>query len=164
MSKVDQKREEKTNEKKTECAPWKDVALDLIRFESEDYVVILDKYSDFVEIQKLEAKTATALISVLKRTFRSHGVPERLFTSKLFPFGTRKYQDFLRDYQIAKELSSLKTARMMLRSIKKIRRILEECDDGNLAMIQYNNEPRNGGPSPAELFMGRKLRIGRSTR
>ena len=140
---------------------WQDVAMDFMRLQNEDYIVMVDYFSKFVEIQKLTSKTATSVVSVLKRTFRTHGIPARLFSDGGPPFDSRVYLEFLREYKIEHRLSSPKYPQsngMIERTIQTVRGLLTKCKDGNLAMIHYNNTPKEDMPSPAEVLMGRKLR------
>ena len=46
--------------------PWSRVAADQFRLHGKDYVVIVDFYSDFIEVEMLEENTSRAVIEFLK--------------------------------------------------------------------------------------------------
>ena len=42
--------------------PWSRVAADQIRLHGKEYMVLVDFYSDFMEVQKLEENTSSSVI------------------------------------------------------------------------------------------------------
>jgi len=46
--------------------PWSRVATDLFRFNGDNYIVIVDYYSNFIELEYLKNTTSQAVIRTLK--------------------------------------------------------------------------------------------------
>lgn len=55
--------------------PWQVVGSDLFELESEQYLIV-DYFSRYPEIAKLNSTMSAAIISQLKSIFARHGIPE----------------------------------------------------------------------------------------
>ena len=60
--------------------PWKAVATDLFLMDGETYVVIIDYYSRYFEIEWLQNATSAALIRKTKAVFSRHGIPQKVMS------------------------------------------------------------------------------------
>ena len=58
--------------------PWQRVATDLFTFENRNYLVLVDYFSNFIEIDYLPDTSSLTVIHKLKMHFARHGVPECL--------------------------------------------------------------------------------------
>ena len=59
--------------------PWEKVAVDLFTFDNKDHMVLVDYYSNFLEVDVLEAgSTSKHIIKKLKPHFARHGIPNIL--------------------------------------------------------------------------------------
>lgn len=65
--------------------PWQVVGLDLITHRGEDYAVLVDAYSFFLELKKLCLTTSESLITFCASVFSTHGIPERVMTDNGLP-------------------------------------------------------------------------------
>jgi len=54
--------------------PWSKVALDVLTFHGRDYLVTVDYFSDYFELDLLEDTTSASIIAILKQHFARHGV------------------------------------------------------------------------------------------
>ncbi|XP_038844475.1 aspartate beta-hydroxylase domain-containing protein 2 [Salvelinus namaycush] len=54
--------------------PWQVVATDLFTWNNEDYIVTVDYYSRYFELDKLHSTTSAAVIHKLKAAFARHGI------------------------------------------------------------------------------------------
>ena len=70
--------ERTTAEYKVPDSPWCDIAIDLFKCHGDTYVLVVDAYSWFIEIKKMN--TSMAVIRVLSEMFASHGVCNTLFS------------------------------------------------------------------------------------
>jgi len=52
--------------------PWADVAVDLFTFDSDNYVVAVDYFSDCFVLEQLQDTTTTSVVEMLKRSFATH--------------------------------------------------------------------------------------------
>ena len=78
--------------------PWQLVSQDLVKLNGRTYMVTVDHYSDFYEIDHLPTIQSSAVIQASKQHFGCHGIPHTLitdngaqFTSDLFRTFSRKY-------------------------------------------------------------------------
>ena len=60
--------------------PWEQVAADLFKLKHCNYLLVVDYYSRFVEVQKLTSTTSSSIITHLKAIFARFGIPVILVT------------------------------------------------------------------------------------
>lgn len=145
--------------------PWQEVGLDFMYLEGEDFLILTDYHSKFIEVRKLSKKTAESVVSSLKQIFRTHGIPRKVHSDNGPPFDSNFYQLFAKSYDFQIVTSSPKYARsngMIERAIGTMKNILYKVKtdggDPNLAILEYNNTPKYNLPSPAQMLMGRAQR------
>ena len=56
--------------------PWSKLAADIFQFENEQYLLIVDYYSEFFEISKLSDMKSSTVITHCKSQFSRHGIPD----------------------------------------------------------------------------------------
>ena len=60
--------------------PWESITTDLFECKGRDYLVTIDYYSNFFEVDWLLNKTSKEVISKLKSHMARHGIPDRLIS------------------------------------------------------------------------------------
>ena len=50
------------------------VGCDLFDFESKKYVLLLDYYSEYIDVIKLQTESTTLVVQALKSVFACHGI------------------------------------------------------------------------------------------
>ena len=60
--------------------PWDKVSSDLFEIDGRQYLVVVDNYSNFIEIDSLQSTTSIKIISCLKMHFSHFGIPRILTT------------------------------------------------------------------------------------
>lgn len=60
--------------------PFEQVASDIFEWEGKHYVILVDYYSTFIEVNELKDQCICTLIETLKAQFCRHGVPAVLRT------------------------------------------------------------------------------------
>lgn len=145
--------------------PWQKIGIDFKSVGSLNFIVIVDYFSKFIVVNKLQTKTAESVISSLKNVFATHGLPEEIFSDNGPPFNSREFYNFVTQYDIKVSTSSPYYAAsngMVERAIQSVKGLLvksyEENRDPFLAILCYNITPKQGLPSPSQLLMGRRLR------
>ena len=58
--------------------PWQYIGTDLCRLHGKDYLVTVDYYSNFIEVDRLYSTSSSAIIHKLKAHMARHGIPERV--------------------------------------------------------------------------------------
>ena len=76
--------------------PWEKVAIDLFQLDNKDFIVTVDYYSNFFEVDQLSSKTARAIICKVKAHFARHGIPDQVISDNGQPFASREFEEFAR--------------------------------------------------------------------
>ena len=80
--------------------PWNEVASDIFEFEDIRYLLTMDYYSKFIEVNPLHDLSSSATIDAIKSPFSCHGIPGKLKTDNGPQFSSREFSLFCEDYQI----------------------------------------------------------------
>ena len=79
--------------------PWSKISPDLFQLGGNNYLVMVNHYSDYIELDSLSGNTsATSVIRVMKRQFARHGIPDELITDNGSQFESHEYSRFAREY------------------------------------------------------------------
>ena len=145
--------------------PWSKISADLFQLDGNNYLVMVDHYSDYIELDSLNTNTsANTVIRAMKRQFARHGIPDELLTDNGPQFESHEYSRFAREYGFTivksspyysrgngKAESAVKIAKNILKKSRK--------DDPYLALLAYRNTPQQGyNYSPAQRLMSRRLK------
>ena len=147
--------------------PWQIISMDLFKLEGHWYLVVVDHFSRFFELARMDRMRTTDVIKVCKVLFSRHGIPEKICTdsgTQFQPLQSSDFQRFAQDWGFSSSTSSpqfhqangaaeaaVKTAKLLLKKNK---------NDFEKALLAYRNTPLETGFSPAELLYGRRLRDG----
>ena len=74
--------------------PWSKVATDLFIFNEDNYIVIVDYYSNFIELEQVKSTAAQPVIQALKVTFVRHGVPECVISDNGLSYASEEIKRF----------------------------------------------------------------------
>lgn len=74
--------------------PWQIVANDWVECDNQHYLVVVDLYSDYIEIQKLETLATSTLVEQLKQVFAIHAVPVTLITDNGANYASAEFHQF----------------------------------------------------------------------
>ncbi len=140
------------------------VGSDLLELHSGHFLVCVDYYSDFIEVDKIYDKKGKSVISKLKSTFARHGIPNQLVTDNGPPYCSKEFAEFSKEYEFEHITSSPRYPQSNGKAenaIKIVRNILQNAhhagSDPNLALLAYRNTPTEGvGSSPAQILLGRR--------
>ncbi|XP_064488450.1 uncharacterized protein K02A2.6-like [Ornithodoros turicata] len=80
--------------------PWQRVGMYLSTYDGQQYVVMVDYYSFYFEVQKLKKTAATSIVNFCMRTLATHGLPITLVTDNGPPFSSKEFDDILRRMQV----------------------------------------------------------------
>lgn len=64
--------------------PWQCISTDLFFWEKENYLLVVDYFSLYIEVAWLKVSTLITVISALKEVFSRHGIPETVDSSRTF--------------------------------------------------------------------------------
>ena len=144
--------------------PWAMAASDIFAFEGHHYLVLVDYYSKYIEVTKLNDLTSQDTIEALKEHFSRHGIPAKLVTDCGVQYTSNEFETFARSYNFEHILVSPKYPRAngeaeTEAAVKTVKSLWRKNNDKNKALLEYRATPIQGiNLSPSQLSMGRRLR------
>ena len=146
--------------------PWSRVATDQFKLFGKEFIVLVDFFSDFIEVKHLQENTSSVVIEFLKEQFSRYGIPDTLITDNGPQFTSDEFRHFLRDWEFlhvsssphhhksnGKVESAVKVAKSLLKKAQK------DNKDPWLAILDQRNTPSEVlGTSPAQRLMNRRTR------
>ncbi|KAK0156229.1 hypothetical protein N1851_000482 [Merluccius polli] len=141
--------------------PWKRIAMDLCEYNHQDYLVISDYYSRFIEILHMSSTTSTYVIQRSKAIFARFGIPDEVVTDNGPQFSSAEFHEFAKQLDFRQCTSSPHHPQgngHAERAVQTAKKILKQADPV-MALLIYRSTPCSStGYSPAELLMGRRIR------
>ena len=141
--------------------PWQKVGTDLFELNKNTYLLIVDYFSRWIEVAKLNKLTSEEVINCTRSIFARHGIPEVVVSDNGPQYSAELYAKFARDYGFQHVKSSPHYPQgngEAERAVKTIKGLLKKSDDPYLAILAYRSTPLECGFSPAQLLMSRSLR------
>ena len=74
--------------------PWEKLVADLCEFNKKQYLVTVDYYSGWIEIQLVTNTPSQAIIGKFQNMFTTHGIRGRLHTDNGPPFHSKEFAAF----------------------------------------------------------------------
>ena len=147
--------------------PWQRIAADLFQLGKDQYLLVIDYFSKYVELARLEDSTSSQEVIIhLKSIMARHGIPEQLVSDNGPQFSSNRFATFAKQWEFCNNTSSPMfpssngQAERAIQTVKNVlRKAQESKKDVYLALLEYRNTPVDTNiPSPAELLFQRKLR------
>ena len=147
--------------------PWQKVGTDLFTLDDNNYLITVDYYSNFWEIDALRKDTtAKSVIKKLKAHFARYGCPDQVVSDNGPQFACDEFAKFAVEWDFdhtpsspahsksnGKAESAVKTAKKLLRKAKDAK------TDPYLAILDCRNTPTQGiDSSPAQRLMNRRTK------
>lgn len=146
--------------------PWEKIGTDIFTLDGKDYLVTIDYFSNFWEVDRLPNTKAITTILKLKSHFARYGIPDQVMSDNGPQFSSKEFADFARSWDFehltsspghsksnGKAESGVKTAKRILR------KSIKAGTDPNLAILDYRNTPTQGmTSSPAQRLMSRRTK------
>ena len=143
--------------------PWQKLGADICEFNKQQYLVVVDYYSRYIELLHLPDMTSKTLVYKFKSVFARHGVPYCVRTDNARSFKSEEFARFTVENDVEHEFSSphFPQSNGAAEAAVKIAKKCLRQEDPFLALMMYRSTPHSStGYSPAELLFGRKLRTG----
>ena len=144
--------------------PWQKVATDIFHWNSNNYLVTVDYYSRFFEIDKFTSTTSSAVIRRLSVHFARHGIPEKVVSDNGPQFSSDEFASFAKTWDFKHITSSPKyppSNGLAEKYVQICKNILEKARlPGNnplLSILEYRPTPVDNLASPSQMLMGRRL-------
>ena len=146
--------------------PWSQLGADLFVFNGNNYLILVDYYSSFIELSLLHTTTSQQIITHLKSQFARHGIPDRVITDNGPQFSSDVFRQFTKDYCFQHCTASPyypQSNGMAERAVQTVKNCLKKAlldrRDPYLALLEYRNTPMSDDlGSPAQRLMGRRTK------
>ena len=86
--------------------PWEQVGVDLFELNKKDFMVTVDYYSNFWEVDRLTSTISAAVILKLKSHFARHGCPDRMISHNGPQFVSSEFKKFSKEWDFEQTTSS----------------------------------------------------------
>ena len=142
--------------------PWQYVSQDICTHDGKNYLVTVDHYSDFIEVDILENTLSATVVEKTRIQFCRHGILEILLTDNGPQFVSSDFETFCAQMGISHITSSPywpKGNGKAEASVKIIKAMIKKSEDLQLALLMYRNTPNQGYTfSPVQRCMNRHTR------
>ena len=146
--------------------PWEVVGTDLFELEGVDYLVAVDYFSNFWEVDRLDDTQAKTVVRKLKAHFARFGIPNKLVSDNGSQFTSRCFRVFTDGWDIEHVACSPHHSNangMAESAVKTAKKIMRKCKESGqdvyLAILAHRNTPSQGiDASPAQRLLDRRTR------
>lgn len=142
--------------------PFELVASDIFEFDGKHFILLVDYFSKYIEVDELKDQRSRTAIEILKTQFSRHGIPTVLRTDNGPQYASEEFRDFCESYGISHLTSSPHTPHSngeAERAVQTVKRLWNKAPDRHLALLDYRTTPLETVElSPAQLLMGRRPR------
>ena len=146
--------------------PWQKVGTDILTFKGRSYLITVDYFSQFFELDLLIDTTAETVIETLKQHFARHGAPDVVISDNGPPYSSIAFARFAREWCFSHEpmspgnSQSNGTAEAAVKTAKAILTKSHAAgEDHMIGLLNIRNTPQEGlTTSPAQRLFGRRTR------
>ena len=146
--------------------PWQKVGTDIFSLKGKHYLITVDYFSQFIEVDFLPDTTSETVVHKLKYHFARYGVPDILISDNGPQFSSEHFRKFSRKWGFSHETSSPGHSQAngaAEAAVKVVKKMMQKCYEGHedhyLGLLNLRNTPQEGlSTSPAQRLMGRRTR------
>ncbi|XP_013379743.1 uncharacterized protein K02A2.6-like [Lingula anatina] len=85
---------------KTPDMPWSEIGSDIMDWKGEHYLVTVDSFSKYTEVDKLLDLSSAATTDVLKAQISRHGIPLKMRTDNGLQYSSQEFSEFCMDFDM----------------------------------------------------------------
>ena len=126
---------------------WERASADLFQLNGCNYLVLVDHYSDYYELDWLPSIQSSSVIQATKQHFRRHGLPHTLITDNGSQFTSEAFKAFEEKYKFHHITSSFYWSQSngsAEAAVKSAKHIILTAEDVDLALLSVHNTPPAG--------------------
>ena len=146
--------------------PWSKVGADLFYFDNRTFLVMVDYYSNYIEICKLQSQTTICVIKEMQGVFARYGVPDQLMTDNGPQFSNAEFSSFAKKWAFQHITSSPHYPRSNGKAenaVRTVKKLFSKCklsgESEFMALLNWRNTPTEGmDTSPSQRLMGRRCK------
>ena len=146
--------------------PWAKAGIDLFSLNNQDYLITVDYFSGFSEVDKLKDTTSMTVITKLKAHFARYGSPEVVVSDNGPQFSCLNFNIFAKKWDFEHRPSSPGNSKANGKAeaaVKVAKNLMKKAIDAKsdvyLLLLDLRNTPTQGQEtSPAQRSLGRRTR------
>ena len=146
--------------------PWDKIGTDLFMIGNRNYLVVVDYYTNFIEIDYLSATSSKVVVEKLKKQFCRFGIPRQIVSDGGPQYTSSEFREFVKEWGISHHITSPGHPNSNGKAesgVKIIKNLMIKCAESGTdqyeALLEQRNTPRQDtGLSPAEMLFGWKAR------
>ena len=144
--------------------PYSKIGTDPFTIQERDYLINVDYYSTFIEVDYLTSTTSEVIISKLKQHFARYGIPDTVISDNGPQYSSEKFREFAAKYNFQHITSSPGNSQSngaAEAAVKTIKRMMKKCHETKeypyLGLLNQRNTPTEGmQTSPSQRLLGRR--------
>ena len=142
--------------------PWQKISQDIFYLQGKSYLVTVDHYSDFVEVDQVKDSSSESVILASKQQFARHGILQFVITDNGPAFALYEYAAFSKTYEFEHTANSPYYSQGNGRAeaaVKSAKLLFEKAEDPWLTLLDHRNTlPEGMQSSSAQRLMSRQTR------
>ena len=145
--------------------PWHTIGGDLFDFDEAKYLLLVDYYSKFPFIRKLDKScTSRKVITMCRQIFSEHGIPSRMVSNNGAQFASEDSKGSWKNMELTTSLPAQGIREAMASpNVETVKETLYKCKESKshpyMALLCLRTTPVDSIiPSPMEMLCGRKGR------
>ena len=134
---------------------WSHLAMDLFELKGKIYLIVVDYFSQWIELQLLEKLNSKTTITQIKSVFATHGIPHIIISDIGPQFVGWEFNFFAQECGFTHVTSCPRYPRSngeAGRAVRTIKNLVKKAADPYDTLLSYRATPLNNEYSPAELM------------
>ena len=86
--------------------PWERIGADIFNHDGNDYLIVVDYFSNFFDVTKINSPSTAIVIKEFKRLFATHGICDTLVTDNGACFCFDQFREFFTAWRFEHKTSS----------------------------------------------------------
>ena len=139
--------------------PWDFLATDLFHSNNQDYVLIVDYYSRYVEFSRLEDLSSKSVINHTRSILARHSIPTQIISDNGPQYTSEEYRRFVKGWGISHTTTSPHYPRangMAEKFVQLVKRLLNKAKQDNqdpyMSILIHQNTNIDNLASPAQMI------------
>ena len=150
----------------TPSRPWEKIGTDLFKFKGRNYLVTVDYFSQFFEVDFLAEINSETVITKLKHHFCRYGIPDVVISDNGPQYTSHDFHKFAKKYGFSHEPISPGNSQSngaAEAAVKIAKNVMKKChkakEDPYLGLLNLRNTPHEGmDTSPVQRLLGRRTK------
>ena len=145
--------------------PWQKVGTDLFSWNNKQYLITVDYYSRYFELDELQSTTSNAVIKKLCHHFARHGIVETLISDNGPQYSSDEFKKFAEKWDFQHVTCSplySQSNGLAEKTVQTAKKLLSKAHEEGInferLLLHYRSTPVDNLASPAQLLMGRQIR------